>query len=106
MAANRADGHHPDSPVIALPGSVSSLANCCELEDGEQARPSGRNNRGGTVALPRGPPATRAEATVAGKNKGGREARKPKQPRTKAPKGQTLGTGTVSGAIHGRAGGK
>jgi hypothetical protein len=43
---------------------------------------------------------------MAGKNKGGREAKKPKQAQNKKQKGQTPSPGTVSGAIQGRAGGK
>ena len=38
---------------------------------------------------------------MAGKNKGGREAKKPKQEQNKKKKGQTPLPGTISGTLHG-----
>lgn len=43
---------------------------------------------------------------MAGKNKGGREAKKPKQEQNKKPKGQTTDSGATVAAIQGRRGKK
>jgi hypothetical protein len=45
----------------------------------------------------------RAEIAMAGKNKGGREAKKPKQDQNKKQKGQTPPVRSVLGVIEGRA---
>ena len=77
------------------------------LEHGEQDRLRSACSTHGSLepmALPRTHRRhERTETMMAGKNKGGREAKKPKQDQNKKQKGQTPPTRSVLDALQGRA---